>query len=262
MTNWSQVEDAVSKAESLGGVGVSIIAPDGSRWEHNGQRKFRAASTMKIPLMIEIYRQVDRGERSLEDIIPLKPEDKAIGSGVLLHLHDGIELTLRDLVYLTMSISDNTSTNMLIRMATMNAVNETMRDLGMNGSNLGREMKGRPAIEGEEENWALPDDYATVIEALLDKRTASAQSCDEMITMLERQQNPRRIARHLPEDDSIRWGTKTGSIKGVTNDVGFVTTPKGTLILAVFTDAMPDQHTAEQIIGDISRAAMLDTGIL
>lgn len=262
MANWSQVQEAVSKAEAQGAVGVGIIAPDGSRWAHNGQRKFGAASTMKIPLMIETYRQVEGGKRSLDDIIPVNAEDKAVGSGVLHHLHDGIEVTLRDLIYLMISISDNTATNMLIRMATMDAVNATMRDLGMTGSNLGREMKGRPAVEGEEENWATPEDYVTVVKSILDRQAASATSCDEMVIMLERQQNSRRIARHLPDDKSIRWGSKTGTIKGVCNDVGFVTTPKGTTIIAVFTEAMPNTHTAEEHIGNISRAALQDTGLL
>ncbi len=95
--------------------------------------------------MVEIYRQIDCGECSLDDPYILRDDDKAVGSGVMLHLQDGATLTLNDLIYLMISISDNTATNLLIDMAWMDNVNETMRALGMANSLLGRKMKGRPA---------------------------------------------------------------------------------------------------------------------
>jgi beta-lactamase class A len=83
-----------------------------------------------------------------------------------------------------------------------------------------------------------------------------------MVTMLERQQNPRRIARFVPEAEGVRWGSKTGGLKGVTNDVGFVSGPGGRLILAVFCEGMADLHQGEQCIGEIARAAMRATGVV
>jgi beta-lactamase class A len=261
-TDWSAVEQVVRAAEERGTVGVTVVGPDGDRWSHNGARQFKAASCVKIPLMIEIYRQIDRGERSLDDRFTLRDDEKAVGSGVMLHLHDGMEFTVNDLLYLMISISDNTATNILIDMAGMDAVNATMRELEMTGSNLGRKMKGRPAVEGEIENLATADDYVAVVEAILDGRAASAASCEAMIAMLEKQANTRRISRYLPEDDTIRWGTKTGSIKGVTNDAGFVMVGDKRLVIAVFCEGMPDQHVGEQVIGDVTRAALNTTGLV
>lgn len=259
---WTNLEATFEKYGQHGTVGVSVHGPNGETWSQNGDRKFRAASTVKIPLMIEIFRQIDRGERTLDDPHVLLAGDKAAGSGVLLHMHDNIELTLRDVIYLMISISDNTATNILIRYAGMDAVNATIAELGMTGSNLGREMKGRPAVPGEQENWATPDDYVTVVRSIVERTAASAGSCAEMQAMLEKQQNSRRIARFLPEDDSITWGTKTGSIAGVTNDAGFITTPAGTLVIGVFCEGMPDQHIGEETIGALTRAALQDTGML
>lgn len=261
-TNWSEVEQIVRSAEEHGSVGVTIVTPDGERWSHNGSKQYKAASCVKIPLMIEIYRQVDRGERTLDDIVVLRDSEKAPGSGVMLHLHDGIEMTVNDLLYLMISISDNTATNILIDMAGMDNVNAVMREVGMTGSNLGRKMKNRAAIEGETENLATADDYVTVVAAILDGAAASAASCEAMTAMLEKQSNRRRISRYLPEDDAIRWGTKTGSIKGVTNDAGFVMAGDDRLVIAVFCDGLPDQHTGEQVIGDITRAALKATSIV
>lgn len=260
---WSEVEGLIRHAERGGGtVGVSIRPPTGAPFVHHGDRQFRAASTVKIPIMIEIYRQVDHGMRSLEERFVLRDEDQAAGSGVLLHLHAGMELTLNDLVYLMISISDNTATNVLIEMAGMDAVTRTMASLGMTQSTLGRMMKGRPAQGDEQENWATPDDYATVIAALLDKRAASPEACDEMIAMLERQQCTSRISRYLPDDERVRWGSKTGQITGVSNDVGFIASDRGTLILSIFCEDLPDPHVGEKFIGDVARAAMMATGVV
>jgi beta-lactamase class A len=212
--------------------------------------------------MIELYRQIERGQRALAAPYVLRPEDHAVGSGVLHHLHDGIELTLNDLIYLMISISDNTATNVLIDLAGMDRVNATMQDLRMTRSTLGRTMKGRPAQGDELENWATPNDYAGVLGAILNKAAASANSCDQMIAMLETQQCTRRISRYLPETDGIRWGSKTGQIAGVTNDVGFIAKDGDLLLLSIFCENLPDAHIGEKVIGDLARAAMQATGIV
>jgi beta-lactamase class A len=261
--DWTELQRVIDRAEAGGGtVGVTAIPSHGAAFTHRGERRFRAASTVKIPIMIEIYRQIDRGERALADLYRLRSDDRAPGSGILLHLHEGAELTLEDLIYLMISISDNTATNVLIDMAGMENVGATMRSLGMAHSTLGRKMKGRPAQGDEQENWATPDEYAAVVGALLDGRAASASACERMLAMLEKQQCTRRISRYLPEDESIRWGSKTGSIAGVTNDVGFVASDRGTVIVSVFCEDLADQHVGEQVIGDVARAALRATSIV
>jgi beta-lactamase class A len=261
--DWNDVVGVIAAAERPGtSIGVALVGPNGERFAHNADRRYRAASTVKIPLMIEIYGQIDRGQRALSDDYIVTDADRANGSGVMLHLHAGARLNLNDLIYLMMSISDNTATNVLIDYAGMDAVNATMLEFGMTNSTLERKMRGRPAEGNEPENWATPDDYITVLQAILEQKATSPESCDRMIAMLEKQTNTRRIARYLPEGEGIRWGSKTGSVTGVTNDVGFITTERGTLLLSIFCEGLPDQHVGEQVIGDISRAAMSATGIV
>jgi beta-lactamase class A len=255
--DWTGVTDAIARAEHGGCVvGAAAIAPSGERFSHNGERRFLAASTVKIAIMIELFRQIDAGTQSLDHRHILMPADKAGGSGVILHMHDGIEFSVGDLAYLMISISDNTATNLLIDLVGMDRVNATMRDLGMANSMLGRRMLGRAVAPGGAENWAAPDDYAVVMAALLGNRAASASGCAQMIALLEKQQNDRRIARHLPRQDRPRWGSKTGSLPGAVNDVGFIDTPGGPLAIAVFCEQPPDPHAGEEIIGDIARAAL------
>jgi beta-lactamase class A len=265
VTDWSLVERLIAAESSSGALGVAVSYSDGSQgssFEHNAERQFRAASVVKIPLMIEVFRQAERGAFSLEDRHTVLPEQKTPGSGVLLHLHTGVEMTVNDLLYLTISISDNTATNMLIDLVGMQAVNDTMHALGMRDSNLRRPMRGRPAQAGEIENLATPRDYLHAVAAILDDRAASPESCAAMISLLERQQNDRRVARFLPASNQVRWGSKTGSLTGVTNDVGFVSTPRGTLAVAVFCEGFQDQHEAERVIGEIARAACESVDLL
>jgi beta-lactamase class A len=258
--DWHEVEDAVSRAEAFGTVGVGIEGPDGRRWSRHGDRRFKAASVVKIPLMIEVYRRVEAGTLRLDEAHVLSDADRAAGSGVLLHLHGGLAPSIEDLVYLTMSISDNTATNLLIESVGMDNVNATMRRLGMTGSTLGRLMKGRPAQPGENENWALPSDYARLITAILEGKAASAKACDRMVALLERQQNDRRIARFMPAGNRPRWGSKTGSLTGIVNDVGFVVSGAGPMVISVFCEQPPDPLRGEEIIGEVSRAALAAVG--
>jgi beta-lactamase class A len=256
---WTEVDHLIHAAEQSGGtVGVSLATSSGERFAHHGDRRFRAASIVKIPVMVELFRQVERGERSLTQRYVLRDEDRAPGTGVLLHLHPGLELTLEDLVYLMISTSDNTATNVLIELVGMGNINRTMRDLGMTRSTLGRLMKGRRATQAERENWATPDDYASLGEAILVRRAAQATSCDAMMAMLEKQQCTNRISRYLPP--GTRWGSKIGQTEGVTNDVGFVMTERGFLVISAFCEALPDQHVGEKFIGDITSAALNLTG--
>ena len=251
------VSGVIARAEAGGAIiGVSAISAAGERFSHNAGRRFVAASTVKIAIMIELFRQIDAGRLSLDTSHTLRPEDKATGSGVVANLHDGIELTLGDLAYLMMSISDNSSTNILIDHVGQERVNATMRDLGMAGSTLGRRMRGMQAGASEQENWAVPEDYTRAIAALLDGSAASAASCAKMLELLEAQQNERRIARHLPRTNRPRWGSKTGSLPGVNNDVGYVVTEPGPVIMAIFCENQANPHDGEQIIGDIASALL------
>ena len=259
-SRWQRIEEAVESASLQGTVGVAIVGPDGEGWQHHGERKFMAASTAKIPVMIEIFRQIDRGERSLDDRYETEEADKSPGSGVLTHMRSGVHLSLYDLLYLMISISDNMATNILIDMAGMDRINATMQALGMTGSVLGRKMRGRRAIAGEAENIAVPADYDRLIGAIATGTAASAPACAAMTDLLRGQQNERRLARFLPKGSD--WGSKTGTVEGVVNDAGFLRTAKGTAVLSMFTEGFERMVDAEAVLGDLAQAAFRLAGVL
>ena len=254
--DWTPLAECVTGLSREADIGVSVVAPDGTAWAAQGDVPFPSASTAKIPIMIEVWRMIDRGEAALDDVHPVSRADKSNGSGVLRLMHAGLPLSLADLLYLMMAISDNTATNMLIRLAGMDRINATMRELGMTGSVLGRLMVGRLAIEGEQENLATPQDYTRVIDAIFTGRAASPEACKAMIETLERQQNARRIGRFVPNADGYRWGSKTGSNTGVVNDAGFVIGPQGRMLISVYLRGIDDMVEGERLIATITRAAM------
>ena len=246
------VETIVALVEQNGArVGYFALLPDGSTRGHRQSEVFPSASTIKIAIMIELYRQIDAGTLRLDEVYALTDADKVPGSGVLQHLHAGLALTLADICYLMISISDNPATNILINRVGMANVNATIRSLGLKRSLLGRPMRGRAAIEGEQENLATPEEFAALISAILDGSAASAESCLAMMQMLQLQSNNRRIGRFVPE--GTVWGSKTGSYTTVVNDVGFVSTPDGPLIVAVYTEDVPDLVSGEITISEIVR---------
>ncbi len=261
-TRWNALARYIDQAETGSiRIGVAVQAPDGERFSHRGDERFVSASTIKIPIMVEIYRQIDRGNLSLDDRFTLTREDICPGSGVLLQLHPGLELTLRDIIYLMMSISDNTATNMLIDLAGMENVNGAIASLGMANSSLGRKMRGVPAQGGSPENWATANDFRACIDAILSGTAASRESCDGMIEMLMLQQNTRRIGRSFPEG-TLPWGSKTGTVGTVSHDAGFVRGPKGDMVVTVFTDRFPVLHDAEPVMGEIARLAAVGSGLI
>jgi beta-lactamase class A len=96
----------------------------------NADEPFPLASVFKIPVMVEVMRRVDAGDARLDERLTLRESDKSPGS-TLIHLQEGLQPTVRDLLYLMITLSDNTATDMLWRRVGLESVNHTMRELGL-----------------------------------------------------------------------------------------------------------------------------------
>jgi beta-lactamase class A len=131
MTDPSGVHDRVAAvAARLGGtVGVAARnLASGAEVHVAADELFPMASCFKVPVMVEVMRQVDAGELHLDDRLTLTEADKSPGS-TLIHCHRGLRPSVRDLLYLMITLSDNTATDMLWRRVGLGRVNETMRRL-------------------------------------------------------------------------------------------------------------------------------------
>ena len=250
---WTGVEAEIEAVVKRGGeASVAIIAPDGTRFAMRADEPFRAASTIKIAIMLEVFRRFERGESKPDDIQVLTDAVRTPGSGVLPGLHSGLELTINDNLYLMISISDNTSTNLLIDLAGIDAINRTLTDLGIEQSLVRRRMLGRMPGPNDPENWVHAGEMLDLLHLIMTDRAASPASCAAMRDLLRTQQCTQRISRFLPIGTD--WGSKTGSLDRVCNDVGFAFTPAGPLCLAIFTRGL-EANDGDLAIASITRAA-------
>ena len=122
---------AALAAELGGTVGVAARnLASGAEVHVAADELFPMASCFKVPVMVEVMRQVDAGALRLDDRLTLTEADKSPGS-TLIHCHEGLRPSVRDLLYLMITLSDNTATDMLWRLVGLGSVNDTMRSLGL-----------------------------------------------------------------------------------------------------------------------------------
>jgi beta-lactamase class A len=157
MTDPRGVHESVAAiAAPLGGI-VGVAARNlasGAEVHIAADDLFPMASCFKIPVMVEVMRRVDAGTLRLDARVTLTEADKCPGS-TLIHCHEGLRPSVRDLLYLMITLSDNTATDMLWRLVGLASVNESMRSLGVGGIDClmpGREYFLIEAGAGEE--WA------------------------------------------------------------------------------------------------------------
>jgi beta-lactamase class A len=253
--DWAAVRRIAAGAGPEASVAVAArVVGTGRRWELSGDLAFPAASTIKAAILVALYREVDAGQLSLDAEVAVEPAAKVPGSGVLTWMRDGLRLTVADLAYLMIAISDNTASNLLLDLVGMDRVRTTIADLGLSGTALNRRFLGRAPGPDEPDNWTKAADLAALFEAIATDRAATPESCAAMRATLALQQHRDRIPRLLPE--TFDYAGKTGSLPALTHDAGLVSTSHGTLVLAVLTRGIADPWAADGLIGRIARAAV------
>ena len=211
--------------ETTGVVGAQVIdLATGERIGVNDTLTFPQGSAIKIPLLIELYRQDETGALKLSTRVPVRLADRTGGSGLLQNLGDGTsELSLGDLAMFMITVSDNTATNMLIDRVGMDKVNATTRALGVPDVKLQRKMiRPRDSFAGNE-NIATPAAAATIMAKIAKcELPISKQRCGELRRLLEIPKGG-PIEASVPEGVRVAW--KPGDIEGVNTAWGLVDLP-------------------------------------
>jgi beta-lactamase class A len=235
---------------------VMVTRGDGSElWGYVVDEPLKAASTIKVAVLIALFRVLDAGQIRLDDERVLRESDKVGGSGVLAALHAGLAPTIHDLVHLMIAISDNTASNLCIEQAGgLAAVNAVCADLGATRTVLGRKFLGRAAQAGEAENLTSARDLATLLRAILDGSAASQSSCEQMLALLRTQTHRDRLARFLPA--AVGFAGKTGTLSGTALDAGILFAPGGPLIIAAIANDLPADYAADETMGQLALAAV------
>ncbi|MEW6725270.1 MAG: serine hydrolase [Bacillota bacterium] len=255
----SQIEDILSSVDGTIGLWAQELR-DGETLAWNEDEPFPAASIIKIPIMVEVFRQAQAGLLSLDRSISLSPEDQVGGSGVLQLLSPGIALPVRDLVALMIDVSDNSATNLLVDLVGAEAVTATMHALGLTGTYLYNKLMVVP-VERPGNNATTPRDMGTLLVKLARGEVISYDACRRMVEILKRQQFNDILPARLPpaygnEVGGLpRWvmAHKTGMIAGCRHDVGLVYTSGRTWVVSAFSKGLTDAERGVQALGDISR---------
>jgi beta-lactamase class A len=212
-------------AETHGVVGAQLIdLTTGERFGVNDTLTFPQGSAIKVPLLIELFRQDAAGQLSLATRVSVREADRTGGSGLLQHLGDGTsELSLGDLAMFMITVSDNTATNILIDRVGMEKVNATMRELGVPAVRLQRKMiRPRDSAIGNE-NIATPAAAATVMMKIARcELPMPKERCAALRRLLEIPKGG-PIEASVPEGVRVAW--KPGDIEGVNTAWGLVDLP-------------------------------------
>jgi len=206
-----------------GVVGVSVVDLTTSRrFDVNGVTVFPQGSAIKVPLLIELFRQADAKTLSLTERVMLTAADRTGGSSLLQYFSDGgSAFSLHDLTVPMVVLSDNTATNMLIDTVGMDKVNAHMTALGFVNTKLRRKMIRQAEQAKGNENISTPREAVDAMTRLsrCDVGLTPA-SCAEVIRLLEL---PKDGAFRDPIPASVPVAWKPGSLDGVSTAWGIVT---------------------------------------
>jgi beta-lactamase class A len=221
----------------------------------NAAASMPAASTIKIPVMVEVFRQLAAGRFDLDRRVTLEGRDKDYGSGELCDAPAGSTYPVSVLLQKMIDISDNTATNMLIRLVGRQSINHSMVDLGLERTRLADDIRT--------DGWGIrqqlrtsPDDLVRLLAMMARRQLVDEWSSNEMLSILEQDQFNTLIPAPLPVDVLIAH--KTGSLFDTLNDAGVVYADDAPYVIAVMTTALPSQDLGRSFIHTISRLAYND----
>ena len=231
-------------AESYDGV-MGIFVKDltnGAAFQVNPDTVFPQASSIKIPILIELMRQAQEGKLNLAERIEIHRATLVGGSGVLQFFSEGgSAISLRDLAALMVVLSDNSATNLIINRIGMSNVNAMLASLGLDETVLARKMIDIAAEHADRENRSTPHQMATLIELLNAGKLLDAAHTKLALEILE-----------YPKDSPLRAGVpagitvaeKPGSLSGAQCDTGIVLLSGRPYVISVMTTFNPTDGNA------------------
>ena len=230
----------------------------------NVDEQFHAASTMKVPVLIELFKQASEGKLNLTDSILVKNEFKSIVDGSLysMDINDdsddviykqiGSKVALSDLMQSMITVSSNLATNILIEMVGAEEVTATMRSLGAENMKVLRGVEDQKAYDKGLNNSTTARDLMIIMESIANNKAGNLKDCEAMLTILKDQQFNTMIPFYLPKD--VKVAHKTGSITGIHHDAGIVYLPDGrAYVLVLLSKNLKDFDKGTDQLAKISK---------
>jgi beta-lactamase class A len=273
---------ALLEGEADGAV-VGVAATHLVTGRHIGHREgeiFGLASVIKVPVLVTLYEEVLAGRADLRERVTYRASAKVPGSGVLQDLDDGLTLTLRDLAVLMIIVSDNTAAEMLTVRLTKARVEAAMARYGLASIKMPLGVRallyelvdldhsrpgqydeakallrqsagsGGRAVIPDQTDRGSPHDLCRLMESIGRHEILDEPSCEDILDILRRNKSDSRIPALLPKGTVVAH--KTGTIRGVRNDVGIVHAPSGPYAVAILSRGLPSDIRGDVRIAEIS----------
>ncbi|KEO72422.1 serine hydrolase [Anditalea andensis] len=260
----TEIQQAFSEVEGDFGLAFKYLGNDNHSLYINERENFHAASTMKTPVMIEVYKQAAAGKFMLTDSILVHNEFKSIIDGSPYSMELGVDseeelyhqignkTTIYDIVYPMITRSSNLATNILIDMVGAENTTNTMRDLGAKDIQVLRGVEDQKAYDAGKNNTTTAYDLLVIMEAIATQTAVDPHADQEMFKVLADQHFRDLIPADLPEEITVAH--KTGFITGVQHDSGIVRLPDGRqYVLVILSKNLNDSTQGKQVIAKVSR---------
>lgn len=230
----------------------------------NEREIFHAASTMKTPVMMEVFKQAGNGKFSFGDSLTLKNEFKSIVDGttfslspsddseLTLYNHLGSKRTIDALVYDMIIASSNLATNMIIELVDAKHVTSTLREIGAQDMQVLRGVEDGKAFEKGLNNVTSAFDLMVIFEKIAKRDLVSKEASSKMEKILLDQKFNEIIPAHLPSD--VKVAHKTGNITGVRHDSGIVILPNGDkYVLILLSKELQNEEAGIRAMAEVSK---------
>lgn len=247
--NWKLVREKTEARlheivkSTRGAMGLAVVdLTSGERFSINETLVFPQGSAIKIPIMMEVYRQALEGKFNLTDKLTVDKAHQVGGSGVLKELGDSTsQLSVRDLCVLMIVLSDNTATNMLIDKVGMENVNRMIATVGLKATRLQRRMLDQNASGRGEENLSTPAEAARIMEILYKGQILDRAACDDMLSILKK---PKAGAINSGVPDNVVVAFKPGGLAGVSTEWAIVYLKERPYIVVIMENYVLNEEAA------------------
>ncbi len=226
----------------------------GCRFGVRENETFESASLIKLLILAELLRRVDRGEAHLGEKLQVERKD-IVPDSEMIEAHEvPCSLSVERLAGGMITVSDNTATNLLMKRLGAGEVNALARELGLGNTTLGREMMDFDARSRGEDNFTSASDMALLLEKIWHGELLCAGSRTFALEMLKHQRITSRVPMVLPH--GAHFAHKTGDLEGVENDAGIVILPGRSYVLVVLTkgDLEKAYPLLEQVTAAVAEA--------
>lgn len=251
-----KLEDTVKDVDRRldGYVGVAMLdLTSGDTIFYHADDVFPTASTIKVAVLAELYRQAEKGTLKLDDVYTVRAEDDVPDSAIFNGLTPGLtKLTLRDLAQMVVAVSDNAATNVLIDRVGMQNVNAFLQTLSLTKTKLQRKMMDINAAKEGRENLATPREFMMLMEAIYRGRVVNKQFTDDLLKLLATQKGS-PFQRALGEN--VKIADKSGELDAVRCDIGVIYATNRPFVLSVMTTYLKDNREGEEAIEEIAQSA-------